>query len=232
MALVKLTGDIESIKGRFGGVYFKRGPEGQHVQAMPRTVKYVRSPAQQGQFGEGSPFGMSGIKGFSGAAEIWLLALCAFFAASWWAYAWTWYFFKPGHEPKKISGYMWYIHYALLFPEEERPPFWMAPHSPYDLPDFMVTYEGMWTYRRDPTDWAVDVNSEYYYEAGVHGGKSYFRSSNGDWFIWWSPPNWIISKGIGDLAGFTTFFKVGDPIDGRYENPVTGKFSIAYIGHR
>lgn len=43
MALAKLSPGIVEIRGRFGGVYFKKNPTGQHIQAMPR---HVRSPIQ------------------------------------------------------------------------------------------------------------------------------------------------------------------------------------------
>lgn len=47
MAIAKLGPQIIEIRGKFGGVYFKKNPASQHVQAMPRHV-------HSGRYGRGS----------------------------------------------------------------------------------------------------------------------------------------------------------------------------------
>jgi len=46
MAMAKLANSIISIKGKFAGMVFRRGPHGQHVQAYPRLI-HRKSPKQQ-----------------------------------------------------------------------------------------------------------------------------------------------------------------------------------------
>lgn len=231
MALVKLSGQIIHIRGRFGGVYFKKSPDGQHVQAMPRVWNYTRSEAQQGGWGEGSSFTSMGIKGYSGMAAIWMMALLGFFSAAWAAYALvTWFTTKTG-ERKKITGYNWFVHYALRFPEAERPPFFEPPHSVWDQPNFFVLYKGMWTYEHSPLEWPVEACSGTYYEKFPVNGKMAYRTDNHKWFLWWKDPVWVLSPDLGFETPNLSFYSPDAEIVAYYQNPVSKKFAHVYFGN-
>lgn len=221
---------IVEIRGRFGGVYFKHSPDGQHIQAMPRVWNYQRTPAQQGGWGPGASFLSTGIEGFSGAAGLWGLPLLLFCAAMWFYFAGKHQFVEPGMEPKRITGYNWYMHYALAFPECERAPFWKPPHSPGELPNFMATYKGLWTYHHAPPDWPDDCCSDYYWQGVPWNGKPTYHNDNFTWFLWWKPPLWVLSTGVDYEDPPFTYYSPDSEIVGSYKNPETGKCSNVYFG--
>jgi len=234
MALAKLSNEIISIRGRFGGVYFKKSPDGQHIQAWPRLVNYTRSPAQRGGFGPFSPFLGFGIEGYSGSAALWLAALIATFGAAWAAYAIAYVFSKPGKEGKHISGYNWYIYYALAFAECEHPPFWKPPHSPGDLPAYIVAYRGRWQYEHAPDEWPAEACGDYYWEGIGWQGKPSYKTDDFNWHIWWRGDLWVVSPGPGfepeGLTYYRTELENGSKITGYYKNPVTKKLAHVYFG--
>jgi hypothetical protein len=230
MALAKLSGAIVSIRGRFGGVYFKAGPDGQHVQAWPRIRKYVRSPAQEGAWEHMSPFLGFGIKGFTGSAALWMAACVAFFGAAWAAYALVTLFMASGKEPKKISGYNWFIHYALAFPEAERPPFWKPPHAPGDLPHYISVYQGRYTYETSPDGWSDDCASAYYWPGMMWNGKRSYRDDDFNWFLWWDGADWICSPSLDFKPPNKTFVSTTGDIRGYYQCAATLKYTHVYYG--
>lgn len=230
MALIKTSNEIETIRGRFGGVYFKTGPDGKHVQAMPRTVRYTRSAAQKGGYGAGLEFSSFGIDGFSSLASLWMLALLAFFSAAWAAYALVFYFTTKTGERKRITGYNWYIHYGLAFPECERPAFWKPPHSPGDLPDLITVYKGRWTYEHPPTEWPADCCSGYFWEGIEWNGKPSYKTDDVKWLIWWNGIKWVLSPGLGYEPAGLTFYEMTGAMKGYYWNPVTKKYAHVYAG--
>lgn len=231
MALVKLGPEIASIRGRYGGVYFKKDHAGQHVQAWPRIINYPRSAAQEGAFGEGSPFGGFGAKGFSGAAAFWMMALLGFYGALWAAWALANLFITKDDEPKRITGYNWYIHYAMRFPETERPPFWKPPHSISDLPAFIVTYRDTWTYEHTPEEWPLECPADYYWYATDFGGKPAYKNDDLTWYIWFDGTNWIVSEGIDYKAPGLYFVSLGADVVDYYKNPLTNRYSHVYFGN-
>lgn len=221
MVLAKTDNTIVSIRGRFGGVYFKIGSDGQHIQAMPRHVNYQRSPAQVHG---------SGISGFSSCAWIWQLALLGFFAAAWAAYALVFFFTTKTGERKKITGYNWYIYYGMMFPEEWGTQFWKPPHSPGELPQCIVTYQGMWTYEHSPLEWPVWAPTDYYWFGGWFGEYPYFITDNKKWFLWRKETCWVLTTNLGVEDPETTFYSDGVNIFDYYRNPVKKKWAHVYIG--
>lgn len=219
MALIQTDDSIVEIRNRFGGVYFKKGPDGQHVQAMPRHVKYQQSEIQFG-----------GTSGFSSATWLWGLALLGWFASLWAAYALLYWFTKEEREPKRISGYNWYIYYAMQFPEAERPPFWKPPHEPGDLPDYIVTFKGYWTYEHSPPDHPAESPFGYYWRKGEWLGKDYYGTDDFEWFVWWNGSKYVLSPSVDFEPPGLTFYSTGTNIIDYYNNPVTHSWAHVYIG--
>ncbi len=223
MAQIKLSNQIVSIRGRFGGVYFKKDGGVQHVQAMPRHINYARHGTQ-----------LKYTSSYSRAAGFWLLALLAFYALEWAAYAAIHLFSRPGQRAKRIHGYNWYIHYALTFPErDEFHPFWKPPHAPGDLPNFVATYQGKWTYYNNPQVWPSDCCSGYYWDSFIPwNGKPAYRTDDFNWHIWWEVNRWAVSPGPGFVDPGKTFYSPGPEICAWYKNSTTGKRVHIYNGRR
>ncbi|GAH56866.1 unnamed protein product, partial [marine sediment metagenome] len=95
-----------------------------------------------------------------------------------------WFTTKDG-EKKKITGYNWYMHYAMMFPEADYWPFWQPPHAPGDLPHYVSTYRGRWTYEHSPLEWPVDCSAGMHWPGMEWNGEVSFRTDDYEWFIWW-----------------------------------------------
>lgn len=219
------------MRGRFGGVYFKTGPDGKHIQAMPRVWRYTRSPAQQGKWETRSPFLGFGMDAWTGASAIWMMALLAFWGAAWATFALIYYFTREPGDEKHITGYNWFMHYAMRFPEAERPPFWQPPHAPNDLPSFIALYKGMWTYEHDPLEWPADACTGYYWPSIPWNDKLSYKTDDFNWHIWWKDPMWVVSPGPGFEPEALTFYSSGAEIVDYYRNPVTKKWTHVYFGN-
>ncbi len=221
MAQAKLGNQIVSIRGRYGGVYFKTGRPGQHIQAMPRHVNYARA---------GKQLALTG--GFSVMSAFWHLACLAFFGAAWAAFALLYLFTDKRGETKRITGYNWYIHYALTFPETDEPHFWGPPHAPYDLPDFVCSSGTTWHLEHAPPDWPSDYPGAYYWYDGEWNGKPEYRTDDHVWALWWDNTRWAISIALGEYIPDFTYYSKGAEIQDWYKNPDTNKLVHVYRGNR
>lgn len=220
MVQVKLSKEILSIRGRYGGVYFKTGRPGQHIQAMPRKIRYMRI-GKQGRYRDA----------YSAAGAFWALALLAWFGTMWAAFALANLFIDRNGEKKRISGYNWYVHYALTFPErDEFHPFWKPPHAPGDLPNYVVTFRGKFTYYNTPPERPIISCSGYYWESIPWNGKPSYRTDDMDWHIWWKAPIWVISPAPGFEPAIRTYYSPTPDETAWYQNPVTGYRAHVYNG--
>lgn len=211
MALIKTSTLIRSIRGRCGGNYFKRGTDGLHIQAMPRHVLYAHTLPQ-------SP----GIGGFSTMAPLWLMALCAYFASLWTAYALANLFTTKSGERKRISGYNWYIHYGLRFPETERPPFWKPPHAPGEMANFIATgYKDYGMYRISYEDWPEWYPFDFFWDRHMlFEGQPRYGTDNFNWSLWWNGERWVVSPEAGMIAPDRTWYSPTHKINDYYHNPI------------
>lgn len=230
MALIKTSNEIADIRGQLGGIYFTHDKSGLHISAMPRVVGYTRSPLQKGLFRDGITFQMFGIDGYSGAAVFWLMALIAYYAATWAVYAAMYLFRQEDGDEIKITGYNWYIHYALAYPECERPPFWKPPHSPTDLPDYICTYRGTWFYEHEPNEWPTISPGDYYWRYTTYNGKDAYLGDDRKWWLWWKDPVWVLSQALGIEIPGESFYSDGADIRDWYRDPVTKKYAHVYLG--
>lgn len=221
MVQVKLSNHILSIRGRCGGVYFKKDGPVQHIQAMPRIVHYQRVGLQ-----------LFYTRQYSGAAIWWLMALLGFYAAYWAGFAAIWLFTDKEGRQKKISGYCWYIHYTMTFPETDEPHFWAPPHSPYDLPEFVVSSGTTWHLELTPPDWPDTFPGGYYWYDGEYNGKPEYKTDDRKWWLWWKDPCWVVSWGLGIELPNSTYYSAGPAIKDYYRNPTTGKYCHVYGGNR
>lgn len=221
MALVKLGGQIVSIRGRLGGVYFKSGPDGTHIQAMPRHVNRPHSM-----------LAMAGIKAWTGMSALWSMALLLSYMAAWSIFALLHDYTSEDGEEKKLTAYNWYMHYAMMFPEAYTMPFWKPPHAPGDLPHYVTTGRGQWMFEHAETDWPADLAGGFYWPGMDYNGAPSFRTDDYEWFIWWKDPVWVVSKSLGWEPAGTTFYSPDGEIEGWYKNPVTNRLTHVYGGRR
>lgn len=221
MVQAKLDNQILSIRGRYGGVYFKKDGPSQHIQAMPRIVKYTRSPLQSHSIGA-----------YSGGAIIWAFVLVAAFSLLWFLFALAWLFRKKDKEPKKITGYNWYIHYHLTQPEDDAPPFWKPPRDPSHLPDFFCVVEDMEMYRIREDMWPLYFCGGYFYVGGKYQGRWWFKEPDRLWYIWWKDPMWVISKTLGWEDPPNVYYSIGNKVNDTYINPDRDISARVWIGKR
>lgn len=230
MVLAKTGNGIISIRGRSGGVYYKKGRDSQHIQAMPRTVNYNRVGAQ-----------MILTSRFTFVAMVWMLKLVAGYALLWAAFALAWLFSKKNKEPKKISGYNWYIHYSMRPASGERPPIvpiewwippplWKPPPLPAKPPDILVTTQGMYTYRHSPDEWPDTHPSDNYWYWGEWNNKPCYESENRKWVLWWDDTRWAISTHVGQYVQNYTYYSYGINMYDTYLNPDTNEYCDVFIG--
>lgn len=220
MAVVKTDGTLRALRGRCGGVYFKTQRGKILIQAMPRHVKYAHPPAQS-----------VGIGAYTDMSAIWMMALLGAFWAAWQLFALVHLFTDKRGEKKNITGYNWFLHFNMLFPEEIRPPMWKPPNAPYALPDFICTYQQRWIYEHTPGTWPVYCPADYYYEFMMGPEKMTYSNATHTWFLWWDAPRWILSIDVGVTPAETTFYGTGPNPVGLYHNPFQNKYANMYLGH-
>jgi len=221
MALVKTDNTIIAISGRLGGVYFKTGKDGIHVQSMPRAVNYAR-------------IGMQGMRvdRFSEMAWLWMLALLGAMAGLWFVFGMVNVFTDKKGQQKKINGYLWYMYYSMMFAEAEQLPFWKPPHAVGDEPDFYCNYKGKWIYEHTPAEWPVNIPIDYFWEGTFYNEHKTYNTDDLVWFMWYGPHGWTISTGVGYEELGMVFYSVDNTIFGYYLNPVTKEKVKIYIGNK
>lgn len=67
-----------------------------------------------------------------------------------------------------------------------------------------------------------------YFKAGEYGGKSYYRRSDGAWFIWWQVSDWYISDALGGGVEPKRWIRNDSNIVGDYE-PRAGAVGTAAV---
>lgn len=219
MALIKLDKSILSIRGSYGGIYFTRDLSGQKIHSYPRRVR----PYNPSFLGFGTDI-------LSGMSALWHCILLAFFAASWIIFGTVHYFSRDPDDDKKISGFHWYMHYALLFPEQEGFPFWRPPKAPGDLPDSYATFDGYYMYQHTEDEWPDYCPAGYYYLEGVYGGKPYYRTTEPlYWYNWHNGTVWVLTPVLGVEEEYYTYTSTTGERGGYYWNPTQKKRSKVII---
>lgn len=241
VALCKLGNGIIDMRGKFGGVYFKRGTDGQHVQALPRRVRYTTWPNSGAQergilkaktrgFGSGLKGFLNGVGMFSAMAGIWLAILLLAMGVLWSGFALHNLYVDKTGRGKKISGYNWFMHFALAGEGGNQLPFWKPPHAQHDRPDFYVVYKGRWMYDHAPEEWPDETPSDYYWLIGELNGKNWYATDNRRWNIFWDGSDWCMTQAPGEWVPDVSWKSVDDEPFGYYQNPDTGSFSHVYNG--
>lgn len=219
MALIKTNSSIVSVRGRFGGVYFKTGKDGIHIQSMPRTVNYMR-------------MGVQGLRRdrFSAMAWLWMLALLGAMGGLWLVFGLVNVFTDKKGQQKKMSGFLWYMYYSMMFAEAEQLPFWKPPHAVGDEPAFYVGLGTPWMYEHIPAEWPDYHPLDYFWEGTFYNEHKTYNTDNLKWFLWWDGTGWTITTGVGYKEPPYVWDSVEGTIYGYYYNSVKKTKVKCYIG--
>jgi hypothetical protein len=219
MALVRANQHIQAIRGRFGGVYFKTQKGQIHCQAMPRAIA-----------GIGFNLISEGINRWTMAAGMWSTVLLLMLAEVWAEFARTYLVEGVDGVAHEITGYMWYMKYAMMYPETVHEPFWQPPHNPGDLPYFVITYQGRWLYDHTPDQWPDDCCAGYYWKFTTYNGQWAYETDDHMWDLWWNGTDWVISPALGIVIPGKTFYSMDHKLQDYYKNPDTHKTAHCYFG--
>lgn len=185
MALVKTDNTILELRGRFGGVYFKKDSAGQHIQAMPRTVRYTRTGIQG-----------KGVAGFSMIAGLWALALVLAFIPAWIMFAFVFTWLTASGVYITLTCWNWFVHYNQYRALMDYNPYWAPPRSPTDLPDRVCMTEHTLPFTTPPPFGPYDCTAYYQY-AGIYNDKGFWESYDKNWYIWYKDEHYYISPLLG-----------------------------------
>lgn len=220
MALIKTDNTIISIKGKFAGTYFKSGKDGIHCQAWPKQRSFTRSAQVT-----------YGIMAFSSCASAWVLLLIVAWAAAWSLFGAENYYEMPNGLRKRISGWMWFVHINMRFPECQQLPMWKPPFSLSDFPDIYVVFRGYWSYNNPVEEWPEYSPMGYFWKSGSINGRYYYEDEKRIWYLWWNGRQWIISRTLGFYEPCFTWYGETKYMYGRFREPCSGHSSKAFYGN-
>jgi len=138
MALIKLSKNIESIHGQFGGVYFIKNSSGQHIQAMPRQIYNTfggTAPPHQvtHSFSRGS-----GINSFTALIAAYLAMSLLVYFPLWALRALGWISEEGKSKGKPLPVINWWIKFNMSRELEGLPIYTDPPIDPGRLPVYVV----------------------------------------------------------------------------------------------
>jgi len=214
MALAKTSNEIESIRGRFGGVYFKKDNSGQHIQAMPRHIYNTFGGTPPPYIPTHSFSRGSYINSWSNLAGLWGLAFVGASMATWAAFAVVFSLFVKSGVWKHVSGWNWFTHFNIERQVNGYLPYWKAPPAPDFLPPLVLALEGTKAYSQTPP-LPIDDPTDYYWAAWWYNEKRSYQSDSKEWVIWWTGVGWVCSHFLGSWEG-KHYYKSGDSPFGDY----------------
>jgi hypothetical protein len=173
MAIAKTDNTIESIRGRCGGVYFKKDSAGQHIQAMPRRVRKfsMESPV----IWPSSPGGSRAayIKSFTYVAGQWLGIAILYIPLLilWQMFAKKEDYKKGKKKPRKLNNRQWFVHYNVWRNAAGLPIYITPPRSSVTLPAYVARGSYLNSHEKS--------NMNFYEKDGlIHGRPWYGKDTN------------------------------------------------------
>ena len=214
MALIKLSSMIIEIRGRFGGVYFKKDNTGQHVQAMPRSVRKasMEGPVIRPHSPGGSRSAYT--KSWTYVASMWGILILTVYLPLWIAKTLGW-----RHEDKKgnnvkLTPWGWFTHFNILRSAKGLPIYWRPPRSPKHLPDMTIVGDNWMVYYSTglPSRQHDTIGLYKASGGGTFNGKPYYIADVYSKGLWWDNTQWVVSGNMGTHMD-PYWYKTGtDPI--------------------
>ena len=220
MALAKTSNEILSIRGRCGGIYFKKDNYGQHIQTMPRAIRKASMQGTIELAGHSRGNRLAYINSWTHIATIWAMKAAYIFLIGFLEMAEERTSDLTKSKGKKLTGWNWFTHLNVPRVAEGLPPYTYPPrgadprygdqdYKPWKLPTYTIVGKDN------------DVETIGLYPAGyggTHKGKPYYlpdhyKSNN---VLWWDDDRWILSSGISEF-GQHWWMKMGDDPTGIYD---------------
>jgi hypothetical protein len=224
MALAKTDNSIESIRGRYGGIYYKKDNAGQHVQAMPRHVYNTFGGTLSAPVGGTKTQRIINILAFTKAARAWASLVGTLVVAGFGNIAELWLSPKKNSLYKKLNAYQWWLLFNVMRIAKDLPPYTLPPRKLLDPPDHVIT----------GTHWGK--NTINMYRSGLyHEGYIFSRMQENPWqwdecYLFHHGDSWYISPVMTVIPQPPYWRKVGEDQEGIYD-PSSPDLDLAYVNY-
>ena len=205
MVQIKTDGNITSIRGRFGGQYYKTGKDGIHAQTMPRSIRKVSMETPI--IYPSSPGGSRAayIKSWTCMIQFYKFILLWTSLIKWGEFSFKFLYRTRKGDLKKLNPYQWFLHYGTRRDILGLPPYTTPPRAPNDLPKRTGVGED---YKKETLN---------FYEEGIHNEKPYYKSTESGLYLYREGPSWFISPTLGETEIPPFWFRLGTENIGFYE---------------
>jgi hypothetical protein len=190
---MKMSNEILSLRGRFGGVYFKHDNAGQHIQSMPRGI-------HRAQFGSRSLYNRI----FSECLYRWKALLLTVMAVFWYEFAKREFFTKKDGIKVRLPPGYWFNHYNVKRIYLEENVWYYPPNHVNETPPYYSAGKAFGEYGNP------------LYPAGEYNGKTKYKFGVGPLFLWWDGSMWWVSSWPGYTPPNYCWFRPSPDIDGTY----------------
>ena len=188
MVMLRTNGQIVSLRGRFGGTYYKTDKGIIHQQAMPR--KHRKAWMQEEKIYEHSPGANAAARtaAFTIASLITAIIMVLGALAVWVTFAIAHHYKTKKGDWKKINWRQWMLHFNINRAAKELPCYTWPPISPTELPQLVVT----------GTYWMQSVQNMYE-EKTLMGGKPWYTKqveplNPKSWALWYREGTWYMAS--------------------------------------
>jgi hypothetical protein len=215
MALAKTGNGITEIRGKFGGVYFKKDSAGQHIQAMPRHVYntfggWISPPPHMPPMPR-----MEYLSSFTAVAEKYAFLAIYLLILAWLKYATENKSNKGKSKGKKIDARKWYLRHNVHRARLGLPLYDVPPRGPSELP----------TYTMVGKDWDFYFENQtqnLYPLQGLFHGKPWYKRDMESWtaascYLFYEDGSWYISVSPGLTPEVQYWKHIGEDPVGIYD---------------
>lgn len=215
MAIAKTDTGIISIRGRFGGTYFKTTRGIIQQQAMPRHV-YNTFGGTPPPYLHSSKFNRGQwINAWTNTAKMYAVFTAAILLLDWTTRTAQWLFPSGKAKGKKLAMRAWFMHFNTPRTIEGLPPYTAPPRGPTDLPDYTIVGQilGQHTINTYRSEQKYLDKYQYYDEALK-------------WFVQWYDNRWNVTLYLGPELGSLYWHKAGEDPVGIYDPELPWQHTI------
>lgn len=191
MALCKLSTSIISIRGRHGGVYFKKDHTGQHVQAWPRVIhgSSLTRPAGPAVPSGTSRAGLS--RSWCALSGIWADVIVGTIALFWALVAGIWLWTTKKGDRVKLTNWNWFTHFNMPRYTTALPVYTEPPIGPGLLPDYVMwgDFFGKYVHMMYASDTIYEGHIVWHMRTRLEGYTKYY--------LWFHIDRWYIADWVG-----------------------------------
>jgi hypothetical protein len=231
MVMMQTNGTVVSIRGRFGGTYFKTTAGIIQQQAAPRHVKNTFGGTATPPELRIAKSRLAYINSWTKKTKDWLLL-----ASVLWYFAEVWQNFADANDAKnkrgkktKPTGYNWWMKFNVKRDAEGLPDYTVPPRSSCTLPQYTIV--GEWIKQQE----GGTINL-YKADGLVHGFPYYFRDTDlkikTTYTVWTDRTYSYISPGPSLSGEWRWWKKLGtDPVGIYDPNPAHPELKSARVNY-